>query len=393
MANTLLNSNVITNRALMILHQKSNFLGSINRSYDDSFQNGGAAIGSTLRVRFPNQYSVRTGPTMQIQDVAENSVTLSVTSIKGVDAAFTDSDLALNIVDFSQQFLEPAMAVLAANVEADAFNMLTDVYNEVRTAGALTVRQVALARKALIDNLAPMDSSLMLRVNTQDNVDLIDNTKGLFNATEDLSKQYRDGVFARGFGFDQIAENTFLTTFTRGAGNTAYTINGAGQTGATMVVQAGSGAVAVGDVFTLAGCNRVHPETKISTGVLQQFVATAIMASGGVSLAISPAIVTSGPTQNVSASPTNSGAITFAGTASTANGVSLAYHKNAFTFATADLVIPNNAEQAARKVQDGISMRYVRAWDQLNGRMTARFDILYGYKTLRPQLAVRLAAN
>ena len=394
MANTLLNSNVITNRALMILHQKSNFIGSINRAYDDSFQNGGAAIGSTLRVRLPNQYSVRSGSTMQIQDVAENSVTLSVASIKGVDAAFTDADLALNIVDFSQQFLEPAMAVLAANIESDAFNMLTDVYNEVSNRGsALTVRQIALARKALIDNLAPMDSNLMLRVNTQDNVDLIDNTKGLFNATADLSKQYREGVFARGFGFDEIVENTFLTTYTRGAANTAYTVNGANQTGATITVQSGSGAVAVGDIFTLAGCFRVHPETKVSTGVLQQFVATAVMASGGTSLAISPAIVTSGPAQNVSASPTNSGAVVFAGTASTANGVSLAYHKNAFTFATADLVIPNNAEQAARKVQDGISMRYVRAWDQLNGRMTARFDVLYGYKTLRPQLAVRLAAN
>ena len=117
------------------------------------------------------------------------------------------------------------------------------------------------------------------------------------------------------------------------------------------------------------------------------------MASGGVSLAISPAIVTSGPTQNVSASPTNAGAVTFAGTASTANGVSLAFHKNAFTFATADLVVPGGTDQAARKVQDGISMRYVRDWDQLNGRMTARFDVLYGYKTIRPQLACRLAAN
>lgn len=393
MANTLLNSNVITNTALAVLHQRCNFLRAINKSYDNSFVSGGAAIGSQLRVRLPNQYSVRTGSAMNIQDIGENSVTLSVNNIAGIDAAFTDSDLAMNIVDFKAQFIEPAMKVLAAYIENDAFSMATDVYNETRNSGAMTVRQLGLARKALVDNLAP-DDDFLLRVNTQDNVDMMDATKGLFNPNSVLADQYKSGKFYPALGFKDVAENTFLTTFTTGAGSrTAYLVNGASQTGSSLIVKTGTGAFVKGEVFTLVGVNRVHPETKANTGVLQQFVVTAAYAGGAGTLSISPAIVTSGATQNVSASPADNAQLTFSGTASTSNGLSLGFHKDAFTFATADLVIPNGVDEASRQVMDGISMRYVRAWDQANGRKTARFDVIYGYKTIRPQLAVRLAAN
>ena len=148
-----------------------------------------------------------------------------------------------------------------------------------------------------------------------------------------------------------------------------------------------------GDVFTMAGCVRVHPETKVSTGVLQQFVITAAAVSGATSISISPAIVVTGAGQNVTASPTNAGALVFAGTLSTATGQTLAYHKDAFTFATADLILPDGVEFAARKMQDGISLRIVRQYDISNDKMPCRIDVLYGYKTIRPQLACRLAAN
>lgn len=392
MANNLLNSSVITNAALAILHQKLNFIGSINRAYDDSFAQSGAKIGNALRIRLPNQYVVRSGQALATQDVVETSTTLTVSTQKGVDVNFTSAELTMNIIDFGQQVLEPAMAVLAAAIEADALSMATSVYNQVNGQGAAqTFKNVLQARKILRDNLAPT-GQLMCRINTQDNVDMVDSLKGLFQDSKNISAQYREGVLGQTAGFE-FAENTFLNSYTRGAANTAYTVNGAGQTGATITVQSGSGAVAVGDVFTLAGCFRVHPETKVSTGILQQFVATAVMASAGTSLSISPSIVTSGATQNVSASPTNAGAVTFAGTLSTASGLSLAYHKDAFTFATADLIMPQGVDMAARKVMDGVSMRLVRAYDINNDKMPCRFDVLYGYQAIRPQLAVRLAAN
>ena len=394
MANQLLNSSVITNAALAVLHQELNFVGSINRAYDNSFAQEGAKIGSTLRIRLPNQYTIRNGSALSTQDAIENNVTLTVSSQKGIDTNFTTAELALNIVDFTAQVITPAMRVLAANVEADALSMLTSVYNQVNNYGIpATSRTLGQARKLLIDNLVP-PGNLNLRVNTQDNLDLVDNTKGLFNANSVISGQNNNGVIRAGFGFDSVLENTFLTTFTTNTGNrTTYAVNGANQTGASLVVKTGTGLFNVGEVFTIAGVNRVHPETKTNTGVLQQFVVAAAYAGGGGTMTISPAIVTSGPTQNVTASPADSAAITFAGVASTANGVSLAYHRDAFTFATADLLMPDGVHFAARKMQEGLSLRMIRQYDINNDRLPCRFDLLYGYTAIRPQLAARIAAN
>ena len=148
-----------------------------------------------------------------------------------------------------------------------------------------------------------------------------------------------------------------------------------------------------GDVFTIAGVYRVHPETKSSTNILQQFVLTAPYVGGAGTMSIAPALSATGALANVAALPVNGAALTFAGTASTASGLSLAYAKDAFTFATADLVMPGGVDMAARKVMDGISMRLVRQYDVNNDRFPCRLDILYGYKTIRPELAVRLTAN
>jgi hypothetical protein len=374
------------------LHQKLNFVGSINRAYDDSFAVKGAKIGTALNIRLPNQYTVRTGATLTAQDTTENDVTLNVTTQKGVDLNFTSVDLTMSLDDFGKRILDPAMAVLAANIEADAMSMYKDVYQTVANTGAaITFNKVLQARKKLQDSLAPTGDRTC-NLNTQDNLDLVDALKGLFQDSGQIAKQYKEGYMGRTGGFD-FMENTLWPSHPRGAANGSYLVNGASQTGSTLAVDTGTGALAVGDVFTIAGVNSVHPETKNSTGVLQQFVVTAAFTGGSGNVSISPAIVTSGATQNVSGSPADNSAITIVGTASTNYGVSLAYHKDAFTFATADLLMPKGVDFAAREVQDGLSIRIVRAYDINNDKFPCRLDILYGYKTIRPQLAVRLANN
>ncbi|CAB4147660.1 Major capsid protein Gp5 [uncultured Caudovirales phage] len=393
MANTLLNVDQITNRALMILHQKLNFIGSINRNYDNNFAQEGAKIGSTLRIRLPNQYTVRSGAALSLQDVAETNTTLAVTNQKGVDTTFSSAQLALSIFDFSQQVLEPAMAVLAANIEADAFAMARDVYNTVNGSGSSqTLRNMLQARKVLKDNLAP-NATYMARIDTQSNVDLVDSLKGLFQSSNKIKKQYEDGVIGETGGFE-FAENTLLPSFTFGARNNAYLTNSAvAQTGSSLIVDTGANAAAAGDVFTIGGVFRVHPETKASTGILQQFVVTAAYAGGAGTISIAPAIVASGAYQNVSNGAADNQAITFVGTASATTQQSLCYHPDAFTFATADLILPDGVHFAARKVQDGISMRVVRQYDINNDLMPCRLDVLYGFKAIRPQLACRVLAN
>jgi hypothetical protein len=288
------------------------------------------------------------------------------------------------------------MAVLAANIESDALNMFKDVYNQVNNTGsAATFSKLLSVRKTLVDNLTPFDDNMSMILNTQDNVDVITDTKGLFQDSQAIKQQYRDGFLGRTAGF-QFYENTLLPKFTPGSETASgtITINGANQTGATITVTNGSSkTLNVGDIVTLPGVNRCHPETKADTGVAMTFVVTSALASSGTSLAISPAIVTSGATQNVTASPTNSSAITKQGTASTAYGISLGFHRDAFAFATADLQMPKGVDFAAREVQDGISLRIVRMFDVVNDLFPCRIDVLYGYKTIRPQLACRFANN
>lgn len=390
MANTILTPTAVTREALRILHQKLNFVGNITRDYDDSYAKSGAKIGDSLKIRLPNQYTVRTGATLSAQDTTESSVTLQVATQKGVDLNFTSVDLTLSLDNFSKRILEPAMSVLAANIESDALNMYKDVYNSVWNGGAAATYNKALDARVILQRaLAPMTDRTAL-MNPLDMADIVKDTKTLFNDQAQLSKQYKEGYMGRAAGFDW-AENTLLPSFTRGGSNGAYLVNGASQTGATLTVDTGATAPSQGDIITIAGVYSVHPETKLSTGVLQQFV----VGSGATttSFPISPAIVTSGATQNVSGSPADNAAITFAGTASTAVGTSLMFQKGAFAFATADLVMPSGVDFSAREVFDGISMRVVRQYDINNDKFPCRLDVLYGYKTLRPQLACRYHNN
>lgn len=393
MANTLLTPTAVTREALRILHQKLNFIGNVNRTYDDSFAKDGAKIGDSLKIRLPNQYVVRTGPTLATQETKESSVTLQVATQKGVDLNFTSTDLTLSLDDFSTRILKPAMSVLAANIESDMLvNVYKDVYQQVNNAGsAITFKRVLEGKKKLVDSLTPPDLNLLL--NTQDNIDLVDALKGLFQDSKEIAKQYRDGMVGRTGGFD-IWENTMMPSHLRGGANDSYVCNtssGITSGTATITLSGGSGTIKAGDIFTIAGVFRVHPETKESTGLLQQFVATA---DGTTSVDVSPVPVTSGATKNITIDSAGAGkAVAVAGTTSAAHGISLAFHRDAFAFATADLVMPKGVDFSSRQVLDGISMRIVRQYDINNDQFPCRLDVLYGYKTLRAQMACRLANN
>ena len=392
MANTLLTPTAVTREALRILHQKLTFIGSIDRQYDDSFAREGAKIGDTLKIRLPNQYTVTSGATLTTQDTSESSVSLQVATQKHVGMNFTSAELSLSMDDFSKRIIEPAMAVLAASVEADALGaMRKDVYQQANnTAAAITFANVLAGRRKLNDALAPPGDRTAL-LSSNDSANLVDALKGLFQDEGGIAKQYREGYMGRTAGFD-FAESTHLSTQTRGSGNGAYLVNDTVASGdASVDVDTGTGTIKKGEIITFANVNMVHPESKASTGVPQQFVVTADYAGGAGTLSVSPAFISSGASQNVDALPADNAAITIVGTASTNYGQSMVYHKDAFTFATADLVMPKGVDWGAREVYDGISLRIVRDYNISADTLPTRVDILYGYKTVRPQLACRLA--
>jgi hypothetical protein len=394
--NTILTPTAVTRAALAILHQKLNFIGTINRQYDSSFAQSGAKIGDTLKIRLPNQYTVRTGAALSVQNTVESSTTLQVATQKGVDIEFSSKELTMDIQDFSDRILEPAMSVLAANIEADALTMVRSVNNVVdNDAAAISFLNIMQGRQRLNEELAPMDSNRVALLSPNHTTKLVDALKGLFNDTNAIKQQYREGMMGRTGGFD-FYENTLVTDHQTGtaAKTTGYLSNGATQSGAAITVDTGTTSFLVGDVITFAGVFAVHPETKVSTGRLQQFVITANSGTSATSLAISPAIVATGATQNVSNTVADNSAVVKIGAgASELVNSSMVYHRDAFTFATADLVMPQGVDFAARETMDGLAMRIVRQYDISTDQFPCRLDILYGYKAIRPSLACRIHAD
>lgn len=397
MSNTLLTPTQITRESQRILHAKLNFVGNISRQYDNRFAKTGAKIGDTLQIRLPNQYTVRTGATMNAQDTTESKVDLTVATMKGVDLDFTSQDLTMDIDDFSERILEPAMSVLASNIEADVLQTCTkEVYNLVGTPGTTPNDMLFFgqARQKLNEMLAPKDKRKIM-ADSATMVNMVDALQGLFHPGKSIENQYKEGFIAeRLAGFDWYENDSIYQHTTGTRDNTTPLTNAVtAQTGSSLICDGfdSSATIKAGDVFTIDGVYAVHPETKVSYRHLQQFVVTAdaTCTAGAVTLSISPSIVASGATQNVSNGAANDKALTFVGSASTVYGQNLAFHEDFATFVTADLELPRSAF-AARETKDGISMRIWRGDDITNSTHPCRIDVLYGFKVIRPQLAVRI---
>lgn len=409
MANTLKFIDMVAREAQSIAHEKCSFIGTTDLQYDDSFGKTGAKIGSTLRIRKPNEYERRQGSrVMDVRDQDEATQTITVATQDGVDMRFNSAELTLDtdsvtdVAAFSKRYIEPAVSALVSGIESDYLAFATKAtYNVAGTAGSAINSLVAPgnARAKLNQGLAPkgdryvqMDSITM--------GSLVNGVAAYFNPSKDVGKQYREGIVAR-TGMADYYENERIHTLTNSDDVTGSTNAAAGVTdGGNLVKIYTDIAVAkqiVGAVFTIAGVYACHPETKAAYRHLQQFTITA--ADPGTSgTTVSPTIYLTGARKNVvksdgSALATtdfNSQVLTFVGAASTSYAQPLMYHKEAFQFVTADLPLMDDALKCARRVKDGLSMRVWMASDIRNDELLMRIDILYGMAALRPAWACRL---
>jgi hypothetical protein len=390
MANSNLTPTAVTREILRVAHEKLSFIGTIERQYDDSFAKTGAKIGDTLKIRLPNKYTVRTGKTIQAQDNNETSVSLTVATQKGVDMNFSSAELTLDIDDFSKRIIVPAVAALTSDIEATMLSTVTkEVYNSVGSGGTAPVfLSIAQAKAKLNQNLAPKDDMRCLQMESVDMAASVNELKGLFHESSEISKQYREGKVGKATGL-MWYENERVYRHANGSDVTGITFNSvtAADGDATLAITGASAAPSVGTVFTMADVYAVHPETKVAYTHLQQFVVTAATTA---SLSFSPALQSTGASQNVSVLPATTAALVFVSAATTAYPQNLAYHKEAFAFATADLELPSGVHFAAREQEDGISIRLVRQYDINNDMFPTRLDILHGYKAIRPEWACRL---
>jgi hypothetical protein len=404
-ANTPLSPTIITREALKYLHQNLNFIGNINRQYDDSFANGGASpsgkIGPNLTIRMPNEFSVRTGATLQVQDVAEQSKILTVSTQKGVDINFSSTELTLTIDEFGPRYLKPAMARLATEMEKDAIDMINDVGNFIdHDNTALAFLHFAEGRQKLNEALAPDDGQRVAFLCPTHETKMLDAMKGQFNPQQQIGDIYRKGKLGTVLNADFYSNPLYgaHTTGTAVTGDTLYNVTAVSADGLTLTVDTGATTFKRGDAITIGAlgtCNAVHPETKTDLGYLKTFTVTADVGANATSIPIYPPLLATGVRRTVlSAAAANAAVNKLGGTANAVYTESCIFHPDAFTFVSADLVdVSKFGAWGARDVMDNISMRIARQYDITNDKVPCRIDVLYGYKAIRPELAVRLHAD
>jgi hypothetical protein len=400
MANSILTIDMITRKALEILENNLVLTRNVNRQYDDSFAVEGAKIGSTLRIRLPDRALVTDGAALQVQDDNEQFTTLTVSSQKHIGVNFTSAELTMQLDDFAERVLKPRISQLASSIDADVANAYKYIGNTVGTPGTTPSTSLVLlqAQQKLNENAAVM-SPRYATVNPAANAGLVEGMKGLFNPTDTISKQFKNGMMGMGvLGFDEVNMSQSIKQFTCGTRDaTGGTLSAAVTAeGATTIAVTGAGAndtIKLGDVFTVADCYAVNPQTRESTGSLFQFVAAAdvtLNGSGAGNITVAPMYSANHALATVDVLPQSGKAVVFVGASGGQYAQNLVYHKDAITFATADLLLPQGVDMAARAVHNGISLRVVRQYDINNDRMPCRIDVLYGYSVIRPQMGVRL---
>src|SRR3990172_1343134 len=394
MANALLTPTAVTRKIQQVLHGKLFLAKKVNRQYDNQYETTGAKDGADIKIRLPNKYTLRTGKNLAAQDTAETSVTLTRATQIGVDMQFSSAELTMELDNFSERIIEPAAAIIAANIENTIAARYVDVPNYVGTAGTTPASMLTIlqAGARLDDNLVPRDGKRVVALSPLAMATVVDAYKGLFQNDGKVSDQYDSGMIkdiATGFKWGMCP---VINPHVNSAGvETSITVNDAGITDGetTVTVSTTTTAYSAGTIVTFAGCYDVNEETKVAYSHLKQFVVTSATATV---LTVAPPIYYSATAnQNCSAVPTNSGAVTVLGAASGSYPQHLAFHKDWLTLATCDLEdVSKFGAWGAREVYDGISIRLARQYDINSDNIPCRLDILFGVKQLRGELAVRI---
>ena len=407
MSNIFKVTDLVAKESLRIAHEKLQFIGTIDRQYDDSFKMG-AKHGDSLRVKSPNQYKRRQGSrVMDVQDQSEVTQTITVATQDGVDMRFNSQELVQSVDNdgafdaLSKKYIEPAVAVLCSGIEADMIAYATKAtYNVAGTANTALTDLVAVgaARAKLNQQLAPKDGNRYIQCDSVAMGGLVNGLKGLFQDSAQIREQYREGMIGRTAMADWY-ENDRMWTMPNSADVAGEINNGTLTSGITALTVDGlSVAPVAGMVFTVEGVYDCHPETKVAYAHPKQFVVTS--GATTTNLTFSPAMIydTTNPRQNcvsTAAGPINDSDITFVGDASGNYVQQLMYHKEAYQFITADLPLMDDAHKCVRRGpiagdKGNLSLRVWMGSDIRNDELLLRLDILYGMAALRPEWGCRV---
>lgn len=413
--NNIITPSMVTKYAIKMFTNTNYFVQNVPRQFQEQFGIEGARIGAQLRIRIPNQYTVTDGPGFAPQDTTEQQFLLPIATQRHVDVAFTSAETTLDVDDYMERIVLPRVNALAGNVALQIMqNLAPGIRNIIANVDAnnniLSVNDTpfALARAILEENSAPNFGEMGVRkvvLAPRSDAKVQQALRGLFNPVESISRQYNTGMMYEALGF-RFFEDQSVVNHTTGS-LTSATVNGAGQTGNTLTVNALGGTINVGDVFTIAGVNGINRVNFQNLGTAAQFVATAAAAAAATSISFYPAIIppansnpyaglpyTPQQYQTVTASPANNATITPFANASVTYRQNIAYAPDAFTMAVAPLWIPPNEKgviAAARHSFDDLSMRSLVVYLPDTDQPADRLDILFGSALARPDWGVSVA--
>ena len=417
MANNLLTISMITQEALMVLTNELTFTGEVNREYDSQFAVVGAKIGNTVNVRRPGRFIGTTGPALNVEDFNETSIPVVLTTQFHVDTQFTTQDLALSLDMFSDRVIKPVTAAIANKIDRDGLVMAkNNTANLVGIPGtpATGLLTYLNAGAILTAEGTPRDGRRCVVIEPFTSAAIVDSLKGLFTPESKIGAQYSKGLMGRDSGGMNWKEDANVVSQVFGTWATtagAVTVNGANQglaagwsltsvlnlsTTQTLTIQQGD-VIQIPNVFAVNPQNRqAYGSNRLRNFVVQSAVTSA---SGNFAVTVFPALIYGGQFQNVTATPTAGATVGFTSLATgTANAVvspqNILFHRNAFTLATADLVMPEGVHFAGRASdkQTGLSIRIVRQYTINNDAIPTRADVLYGWAPLYGEMACRIAA-
>jgi len=419
---TLLTISMITNEALAVLENELTFTGRVSRQYDDSFGIDGAKIGDTLNVRRPPRFIGTSGPALNVEDYNQTSIPVVVGSTASygdqfhVDVAFTTKDMRLSLGSFSENVITPAVAAVANRVDYIGLQMAkNNTSNIVGTPGTPPTSLLTYlnAGAYLTAEAAPKGNGRSVCIEQFTGAAIVDSLKGLFMPEGDISKQYKTGRMGRdSAGMDwYVDQNINNQTFGYwgSTGTATLTVDttsigiATGWASSSTITLTNGNVITLnkGDVLSIANVLPVNPQNRQPYGTKNRYFvvnSTVTGVGGTISVSVSPAIITAGQFQNVSITSTSATAVVTAYNIGTSTGTTspqnILFHKNAFTCVMADLPMVGGVDMSARasSKEAGMSIRVVRQYTINNDQLPTRFDVLFGWAPLYPELACRVAA-
>jgi hypothetical protein len=331
-----------------------------------------------------------------------------------VGLRFNLDDRTLHINDFSERYLKSAIVQLAEKIDRSIWQeAIWGSFNATGTPGLGTTYETIIRARASNMKLAWPDDGMTRFVLNPD--DAAEHRLKLTTVNNDglVKSAIERSYINRMAGYDGY-EAANIPVHTVGVKTGTPLVNAGGQTGSSIVTKgwtnSTTGILKKGDIISFAGVFAVNPQTYESTGELAQFVVTADVNSGAstgpATIPISPALndgtlttadgngdtVSLAAYQNVTNAPAADAPITVLGTGGVQYRQNLMLHRDAVMLACVDMHRPE-AAVVAKQVRDeesGFSMLMTAAYDISNTNQTYRIDILWGVKTMYPELTRRV---